>query len=104
LDVEGHLRAYSVAMDNLGLKETKGAHYYLLELNTEMKSVKVTVYNQGQLEQASGDYLAVEKRITNTNVDAVLVSADSLNSLKKAYPNYFVDTEAFINFLGKIVA
>lgn len=104
LDVAGHMRSYNTAMDVLDIKELKGAHYYLLELNPDNKSIKVGTYRQGQLEKASSDYLDVEKRIIGKNSDAVLVSADSIAALKKAYPNYFVDTETFLEMINKIIA
>ncbi len=104
LDVPGHLRAYGSAMGVLDLKEVRGAHYFLLELDADKKSVRVVSYKLGDLERASMDYLAMDKSIVNKNADAVLVSADSIGALKRAYPNYFVDTEAFLKSLNKIIA
>ncbi|MGN6268260.1 MAG: hypothetical protein ACTHM0_00015 [Sphingomonas sp.] len=38
----------------------------------------------------------IEKRLDKSAGDeAVLVSVDSVSSLKKAYPNYFLDTQVF---------
>jgi hypothetical protein len=34
--------------------------------------------------------------VLHTRRDVVLVSVDSLEALKKAYPNYFLDTHRFI--------
>jgi hypothetical protein len=33
--------------------------------------------------------------------DAVLVSVDSIDALRRAYPNYFLDTELFIDALNR---
>ena len=104
LDVPGHLRAYSDAMNRIDLIETAGAHYYLLELDPENKTIGVLMYRRDEFEKASEDYLAIEKNIINKNLDAVLVSADSISALKKAYPNYFVDTETFLLILSNIIA
>ena len=104
LDVASHLRSYSGAMHLLGFKETNGDHYFLLELDTDKSAITVRTYKQGQFERASADYLAIEKQIKNSKIDAVLVSADSMTALKKAYPNYFLDTEAFLNTILKIIA
>ena len=50
------------------------------------------------------DYANAEKRIYGKQeYDAVLVGADKSTDLKKAYPNYFLDTGEFIKFLEKIL-
>ena len=50
------------------------------------------------------DYARVEKKIYGKKeYDAVLVGADTTKDLKKAYPNYFLDTKEFINHLNKIL-
>jgi hypothetical protein len=103
LDVKSHLQAYSKAMSILE-SGAKDAHYFLLELDKDSKSVKIYGYKQGQQEKASNDYLNIEKSMVNRNVDAVLVSADSIASLRKAYPNYFVDTDLFLSSLEKLIA
>ena len=103
LGVAGHLRAYSEAMKILDVTEMPDTHYYLLYLDAEKKIIRVTPYKQGQLEKAAAEYLDVEKSIRDKNIDAVLVSADSVASLRKAYPNYFVDTDMFISFLNRII-
>ena len=76
----------------------------MLELDTDNKKINVVTYKQNELEKASGDYLEIEKKIKDKNADAVLVSADSISALKRAYPNYFLDTEAFLNLMKKIIA
>lgn len=38
-----------------------------------------------------------------TSVQVVLVSAGSIESLKRAYPNYFLDTHEFLKQLDKII-
>jgi len=39
----------------------------------------------------------------NSNSDVVLVSTESVHSLKKAYPNYFADITDFTKNLEKIL-
>jgi hypothetical protein len=103
LDVEGHLKTYNQAMNILDLADSPNAHYYLLRLDAEYKTISVQSFKQGQLEKASAVYLETEKDIANKNIDAVLVSADSVAALRKAYPNYFVDTETFLGFLNRLI-
>jgi hypothetical protein len=98
LDVEGHLKSYAEALKTPVTVGLKGAHYFLLNLDPATKEVNITGYKSAELEKASNDYLEVEREIIEgkTGKDAVLVSVDSLEALKKAYPNYFLDTHRFI--------
>lgn len=102
LDVEGHLTTFRESIEVIGQKYTKGAHYFLLELDPVRKRVTIKPYTQTQLVTASLDYVTLEKRILNDNRDAVLVSADSIESLKLAFPNYYLDTEYFLELLRQI--
>jgi len=104
LDVPGHLDAYSTAMEIFGEEDLSGMHYYLLMLDPDNSSITIRSYTQGQYEKASTDYLEIEKEIAGKNSDAVLVSADSITTLKKAYPNYFADTQTFLSSLEQIIA
>ena len=46
----------------------------------------------------------VEKKIYGKKeYDVVLIGADNITELKKAYPNYFADTNEFIKNLIKIL-
>ncbi len=65
--------------------------------------VRIHQYPQNQLKEATENYLKLEKKAAeNSNYDAVLVSANSIANLKKAYPNYFADSKDFLKNLRKI--
>ena len=49
--------------------------------------------------KATRQYAEAEKRIVESGGDAVLVSVDSVTSLRRAYPNYFLDTRVFLDLL-----
>lgn len=103
LDVEGHLDTFKQSIEVLGGdKRIAKAHYYLLELDASQGRVIIKSYAQTQLETASRDYMTLEKRIANENRDAVLVSADSIEALKLAFPNYYLDADLFLSHLKKI--
>jgi hypothetical protein len=95
LDVAGRLRAYGGALQAVQ-QPIVDADYYLLELNTSAMRINITPYSQRELDRASADYLDVEKKIAGSTTDAVLVSVDSMASLRRAYPNYFLDTQRFV--------
>jgi len=104
LDVINRLHTFGRALTTLGpVNSSQNAHYFLLVLNPEANSVTVTSYKYHELEKASVDYLAAERSIGQTNTDAVLVSVESMESLRRAYPNYFLDTAVFIKMVEEAI-
>lgn len=105
LDVEGHLTAFRKSIEVLGVdRKVSNAHYYLLELDTVAGRVIIKPYAHSQLLTASADYETLEKRIVNETRDAVLVSADSIDALKLAYPNYYMDADIFLTHLNNFTS
>lgn len=104
LNVEKTLSAYSGAMNIIETQITGNSKFYLLELDIDSQSVRLATFKQNEFEKASAMYLEWERRISeNSSANAVLVSADSMTALKKAYPNYFVDTDSFLKSLNAII-
>jgi Region found in RelA / SpoT proteins len=103
LDVETRLSAYGAAMQTLEQPDSfLEAHYFLLALDSAAKRVTITGFRANQLEGASQKYLDVERSIAGQpGAEAVLVSVESLASLRRAYPNYFLDTRVFISALNR---
>jgi hypothetical protein len=50
---------------------------------------------------AMADLSEIENR-KNDRVDAVLVGVGALNELRRAYPNYFADTQEFVSTLDRL--
>ena len=74
------------------------------ELDTIQEKLVVTAYSKSQENKALEDYARAEKKIYGKKeYDVVLVGADKSTDLKKAYPNYFLDTGEFIKYLEKIL-
>jgi ppGpp synthetase/RelA/SpoT-type nucleotidyltranferase len=94
LNVESYLHTFSQAVTSIPIRRSK-ASYYLLELNPAERQVKITGYRSGELERAQHDYLVLEQGLKEFH-EAVLVSADSLAALERAYPNYYLDTSLFV--------
>lgn len=87
--------------DNVGAGAE--AHYFLLELSPDL--IKVTGFKFSQHQEAQTRYTEAEKKIANDErSDAVLVSVDSIASLRRAYPNYFLDTGAFADLLDEALS
>jgi hypothetical protein len=96
LDVAHRLRTYGSALQTLE-QSAQDAHYYLLKLDPSEHQVTVMGFRANELERASNRYLEIERSIKGgEGADAVLVSVDSLDALRRAYPNYFLDTDVFI--------
>ncbi|MCK5149903.1 RelA/SpoT domain-containing protein [Candidatus Pacearchaeota archaeon] len=85
-------------------KEKPHLQFFLLELDLVQERLLVKGYTKNQEEKAISDYAKAEKRNQGKKeYDVVLVGADTTNDLKKAYPNYFVDTREFLIYLQKIL-
>jgi len=85
-------------------KEKPNLQFFLLELDITGEKLNITGYTKGQEEKAISDYAKAEKRNQGKKeYDVVLVGVDAANDLKKAYPNYFADTNEFLEDLKKIL-
>ena len=102
LDVEGHLQAYGSALQILEQPNAQRVHYYLVRLDPVAKKVQITGYKSSELEKASAEYLRVEQDKFYPS-DAVLVSVDSMAALRRAYPNYFLDTHLFLDAVREAI-
>jgi ppGpp synthetase/RelA/SpoT-type nucleotidyltranferase len=100
LNVANTLKMYGDALNIGEQAEKRGNHYFLLKLEPSEQRMTVTGFKRKQLDEASEQYLNAEREIADIpGAEAVLVSVDSLSSLRKAYPNYFLDTNVFLNVL-----
>ena len=77
-------------------KQAQRSHTYLLKLDSAARTIQVIPFAKGELPKAQQRYLDVEKENANKpEVQAVLVSVDSVAGLRRAYPNYYLDSVAF---------
>lgn len=82
-------------------KKTNG--YHLMELDLEKGKISLVPFSEYQLESAESLYKAREQATKdNVNISVVLISAGNVKEIKKAYPNYFLDTNSFIKNLKRI--
>lgn len=80
----------------------KSEGYYLMELDIITYKLTIDYFTMNQIEEAIQLYNHMESLqipIFNT----VLVSASSFNTLKRAYPNYFLDITQFITIMKEII-
>lgn len=77
--------------------------YHVILLDTDKMTVSLTPFTPKQLHVAEQFYKSLEMGTKNMeNIDVVLISAGNLKDIKKAYPNYFLDTQVFIKSLNRI--
>lgn len=104
LQVITQLESFSQIISNIQTDKKQGS-LHLIVLDITNKEVRIKTYSRSAVEQASSEYLKEESQINDTNKkQVVLVSSDSIDSLKKAYPSYFLDTQEFISILKSIIS
>ncbi len=97
LGVQTKLQGYNLAA-NLPLS-SRGS-YYLLDLDTLTSRLQYTAYGRDRLAEASAAYIDLEKRYSGSeDHQIVLVSAQSLSNLRRAYPNYFLDSHEYLKLI-----
>jgi ppGpp synthetase/RelA/SpoT-type nucleotidyltranferase len=103
LQVINQLEGFSDVIANIETDKRQGS-LHLVVLDIANKEVRIKTYSRSAIEEASNDYLREETAITDANKrQVVLVTSSSLDSLRKAYPSYFLDTKEFIRTLKEIM-
>jgi hypothetical protein len=102
LQVEEKLLAY-----NQTLRATeelaKESRLFLLELVPGAEStLKISGFPAARRVAAQEAYQTAEAAVTGRpGAEVVLVSVESLDALRRAYPSYFLDTRRFLDALGE---
>ena len=97
------LESYRTALNYIETSRS-GDHFFILHLKPRSSRLVISSFKKSQSKLANDKYLEVEQNISaETEEEAVLVSVDPIASLRKAYPNYFLDTKAFVNEVNRIV-
>ena len=100
LKITEKLGAFRIAFNAITQDPHRGS-YFLIVLDPKLKEVNITTYAKSRLDDASRDYAMTEKEIEDGAASqAVLVAAASIDQLRRAYPNYFLDTRDFLNLLS----
>lgn len=96
------LQGWSSALKYLPAHANTGASAFLLVLDTEANTMSMASFTDEQRAKASDEYLMAEKQIENRpSSQAVLVSVQSVQALRAAFPNYFADTRVFIEAVNR---
>jgi hypothetical protein len=106
LRVQHHLWGWRSALREIPrIDGTAIAVQWLLTLDTgEKPTLRIKGYVSRSLQDAAKAYADEERQHQhNPNVQVVLVSVDDMNHLRRAYPNYYLDTEAFQLLLAEVI-
>ena len=109
LNVYARLQGYRSALSAVQSDQMRSAQYFLLSLKGAAaehgQTLEVTGFRSDELQTASDAYLEEERRAANIpGAEVVLVRSESIEALRRAYPNYFLDTELFLQLLDEISA
>jgi hypothetical protein len=98
LNVETILEGWNIAAQNL---DTRDARIFVLILDLDNKSLRVKGYRAHELQVAQRDLGRLE--IEAPRVNAVLVKAESLQALRRAFPSYYLDARSFMTALRRAI-
>lgn len=101
LNLHDNLTGLAAAVTYMNNTSSNG-YYNIIELNIPNKKASIISFAKDDLQTATDTYAAMEKD-AGSDTDIVLVSAGDLKSLKKAYPNYFLDVNKFIKLVQIII-
>jgi hypothetical protein len=103
LRVQQMLQAYNATIEHIG--RAKDAKYFLVKLDPAQTHITIQLYRALESERANRDYTRLEsEQAEDSPVQIVLVSVENINALRRAYPNYFLDTASFSELVNKALA
>lgn len=99
------MMAFSTAVKQIPSSSTQAYTYHLIVLDSLNKIVTIKAYGRDDYEKALHDFSCEEERAVNgEKIEPVLVSAGRIDTLKRAYPNFFLDIREFIHLVREIVS
>lgn len=103
LDVVHRLRQFAIAAQAVTDNRAQG-NYHLIVLNATNQSVSIRSFGSARLNEANEAYAKaeVEAATSREDIQPVLVATNSVDALKRAYPNYFLDTTQFLKVVNQI--
>jgi|HubBroStandDraft_1064217.scaffolds.fasta_scaffold07472_3 ppGpp synthetase/RelA/SpoT-type nucleotidyltranferase len=110
LNARALLESYVQALRTIPLDRAGRGYYYLLDMRPQgaEKGTSVRAFRREDVAAAVKAYSEVEQQIGQesgraSGANAVLVSVGSIRRLNEAYPNYFMDTRAFLALYDQII-
>lgn len=102
LDVRRKLNAFALAANAIS-SSGAGGNFHLIVLDAVERTVSVSSFGRLRLEEANAAYAEAERKAAeHPDMQTVLVATSSIDALRKAFPNYFLDTKQFLSALSRI--
>ena len=102
LRVSEMLQVYNATISNLG--SAKDAKYFIVQLDPDNLKILIRQYKAKESAEANRIYTELEGQLADDSaIQIVLVSVDNINALKRAYPNYFLDTNTFSRLVERVL-
>ncbi|MEQ5834084.1 RelA/SpoT domain-containing protein, partial [Marinobacter sp. NFXS9] len=102
LNVVEQLDLFNMTADQISNDHRSGG-YHIVLLDSKARVSFVESFGRRKLAEANKRYTQIEKEVKDDDdKQVVLVAAGSIDQLRKAYPNYFLDTREFISKLSEI--
>jgi len=101
------MRGFSVAVNSIVKSKGTGKSwfYHLIILNSLKQTVQIKPYDRDSFKQAVMDYAKVEAEAAQgEKIEPVLVSAGPIDKLRRAYPNFFLDINDFVEIVSQVIA
>jgi len=101
------IAGFSVAVDTIvkSRGSSKGWYYHLIVLDSLKKTVQITAYDRESFKRAISDYGKIEAQAAQgEKIEPVLVSAGPIETMRRAYPNFFLDIKDFAARVAEIIA
>ncbi len=106
LSVIERLNAAANNVEVLVSRRSKGrpGKYALLELDYRNNKTTIDIFNKKEVSKAIEEYTKKELAMTEDHhSNIVFVNIESLEEIKKTYPNYFLDTKELLTILSNLV-
>ena len=103
LRVIDRLDQYASLTTHLARSKRNARDWYLIDMKPVEGTSTVYTYPLTDFHKAKEDLSRKEQEYRDSRNQVVLVSAASVTELKRAYPNYFADTNFFSNNLKKFI-
>lgn len=104
LQITSKLKGIALTANQIETTSKGSKGYHLMILDAKKGYVSIIPFSNNQLEYAEELYKSREKATKDDpNISVVLISAGNIADIKRAYPNYFLDTNKFIGHLMRLV-
>jgi hypothetical protein len=98
------LHGWSYAMSYLEEKTRPEDAVFIIELDAQQRTFTWEGFRKAEMKAAQERYLEREKATKSTaGIQVVLVSVDSMDAIRAAYPNYYADTHEFLIALHEAI-